>query len=179
MADVLTAKITARIAGRFTSDGGIADDAEYNFSHDASEEFEDGTGAGKADKVFDKEADIAASGNAQIDLAGALVDVYGESVSAAKIKGFLLAETSGETDTVLHVGGGTDGAGAAALDTWLTSAAADGSEKLIVDVGGMFAVSAPTNGYVVTAGSADVLRIENQSGTKTAHYKLTVLFEGA
>lgn len=117
-----------------------------------------GTGSDQANQVWADSNTILAGATNQIDTVGTLVDIYGTTISFTKIKGIILKNTS-TTASVLALGGGTDGAGTNAFDTWITSAAADGSERPLVRPGGVFMLYTPdSTAYAASAGS-DILSV--------------------
>ena len=135
----------------------------------------DGTGANQSDLMYFELAEtIAASGNDQYDLAGALTDAYGDAVVFAKIKAILIKNTA--TNAEIQVGGGTDGAGTNAWAPWITSTTADKSEAVKIEPNnGAFMMIAPNTGWTVTAGTADILRITNNSGSNEASYQMIII----
>lgn len=117
-----------------------------------------GVGAGQADRVWADTLTVAPSASQDIDLAGALVDALGGACVFARIKGLAVFADPGNTNNV-DVGG-------AASNPWVGLLGA--THKVSVRPGGMFAVAAgiaDATGYVVTAGTGDILRVTNAGGT--------------
>jgi hypothetical protein len=134
-------------------------------------DFANGIGAGQADLLFVDSRTVNASGNDDIDLAGALTDALGATVTAAEIVGLIVDSDPGNT-TVLTVG-------VAGTNPWTTMFAASG-DGIKVFPGGIFVNFArDASGLgAVGAGSADVLRIANASGA-SATYRIAVLARSA
>ena len=122
------------------------------------DELTDGDGTDQANQVYYDAQTVGASATVTYDLAGSLEDIFGDTITFLIIKGIIIYNSS--TAGIINVGGGSDGAGTNAFDTWITSTAADGSEAVIVQPGGIHCLWAPGTGYVVTAGTGDLLGIE-------------------
>lgn len=129
---------------------------------------ESGTTAGKADKVFHDQRTLAASASEDLDLAGVLTDVYGASITFAKIKFIAISAASGNTNNVL-VGAASatqfvgllNAAGVIALRPGMTFAAMAG----VLDATGM----------AVTAGTGDLLKIANSAGSTSVTYDIVIV----
>src|SRR5437870_1880113 len=105
----------------------------------------DGTGANKADRIFHDTRTLAASTTENIDLAGSLVDVYGATITFARIKALIVAGAAANTNNV-QVGG----AAANAFINWV----ADATDIINVRPGGLMVVLAPdATAYAVTAAT--------------------------
>lgn len=121
--------------------------------------YANGTGASKIGAAYSARLSLSSAQN--IDLSSSLTTWDGSTVSFPILMGVFvknLSTTSGET---AQIGGGSDGAGTAAVINWV-AAAAD-----IVNVGpsGFFALWDPIDGYAVTNSTADILRIEAAAGS--------------
>lgn len=124
-----------------------------------TQSFVDGVGAGQADRVWADTLSVAASSSADIDLAGALTDALGGSVVLARVKALLVVASPANTNNVV--------VGAAATNTWVGLLGA--THTVTLRPGALFAVAAggaDVNGYAVTAGTGDILRVAN-SGAGT------------
>lgn len=131
--------------------------------------FSDGTGAGKANKVFADTATLAASATAAIDLNGTLLDAFGAVVSFTKIRALVITAAAGNTNDV-QVGG-------AAANGFIAPFGA-ATDKIKVKPGGAFALIAPdVNGYGVTAATADLLQITNGGAGTGVTYSIIVIGE--
>lgn len=130
----------------------------------------DGTGALKAEITWHDSRTLAGQATDNLDLAGGVSHAFG-AATFTKIKALFIYNTTATTGLVLQVGG----AASNALAT-LTGATND---VMVVGAGGMLLLTAPTDGYVVTAGTADVLKVYNPSATTAVTYDIVVIGEGA
>jgi len=184
MTRTLTAKILAQVQGlfQFTEDLDLAVKLAYKLEDDVS--LATGTGAGKADQLYFTEGTLAHDADVDIDLAGALTNIRGETITFARIKAIILKNVSDEQETPtaanLALGGGDGGDGTNAFATWISSQAADGSEYLIARAGGGNMIwASDATAYEVTADSADILRILNLDGADQGAYELLLVGEQA
>lgn len=125
-----------------------------------------GAGAGAIDRVWFDQRTIVASGTDDLDFAGGgLVDVFGGAISLARIKLIAVYAASGNTNNVV-VGGGTNP---------ITTIMGGTTPTTIVKPGGLWLVSAPdAAGYVVTAATADILRLANSGAGSSVTYDIIV-----
>jgi hypothetical protein len=127
-----------------------------------------GTGAGKADKVFQARRTIAASGTDDLDLAGVLTDALGATITFARIKGLFIAAAVGNTNNLV-VGNSTS-------NTWATLLNATGTVTLRPGAA-LAAVAGPADAtaWGVTASTGDILRIANSGGGSTVAYDICIV----
>jgi hypothetical protein len=118
-----------------------------------------GTGADQADKLWHNEESIGDGANYDLDLTGVLKDCFGDNFDAAKIKFLVVYNTS--TTKTLTIGNegsnpwvGPFGAGTHTISLKPATATNYSWAVLVAD----------PNGYTVTAGTADMLRITNEAG---------------
>lgn len=153
-AEILVTFDMAQTAGFFGDDDGAAD-TNYFLRYSLA----DGTSADQFDELFTGKVDMTASTNQDDDLT-ALSDIYGTTLTAAEMVGFLIVnEDPAMTNSILTVG-------AAASNPWIGWCG--GADTAITNIG--------PNGFVlmmnpgaaglgtVTNSSADVLRIACGSG---------------
>lgn len=165
----LTTRLRASITAQQTSprDLGTASDP---ITHAVAIELANGTGAGQADKVFADTRTILASANEDLDLAaGALTDAFGTTLTFAKVKALYVAAAAGNTNNVV-VGG-------AAANAWV-GPFGDATDKITVRPGGVLELAvgeADINGYAVTAGTGDQLRVANSGGTTSVTYTIIIV----
>lgn len=129
----------------------------------------DGTAAGQANRIFHDTRTLAASANEDLDLAGVLTDAFGTSLTFAKVKALIVSAAAGNTNNVI-VGG--------AASNQFASWAGAGTHTLILRPGAtlaLFAGSADSTGYAVTAGTGDLLRIANSGGSTTVTYDIAII----
>ena len=121
----------------------------------------DGSGSSQASKLFIGRRSIAnVSTTDDIDLAGGVTDVFGNTLTFTAIKAILIynrATTDGEE---LRVGG-------AASNPITSLFAGSATAKDLIPASGCWLRTAPLTGFVVTAGSADVLRVQHTGGAAT------------
>jgi len=70
-------------------------------------QFTSGTGANQADIVWTDERTLAASGSEDLDLAGALTDAFGATITAVELVAIIIVADAGNTNNVV-VGDATD-----------------------------------------------------------------------
>lgn len=127
-----------------------------------------GTGAGQADRLFVKTATLAASTTADLDLAGGITDMYGATITFAKVGLLYLEAAPGNTNNVV-----LGGAAATQWASWL----GDVSDKVVVRPGGIILLGcgkADTTRYAVGAGASDLLRVGNSGAGSTVTYTLVI-----
>ena len=127
------------------------------------QEFADGTADEQANRMFRDRVTLSpASPTADYDLSGVLTDVFGQTLSFTKVRAIAVVN-KGEPNA-----GHTAWTPATGLDVVVGDAASnpfstlfddDADGKIKVPSGGMFAITAPFDGWAVTGGSADVLRL--------------------
>jgi len=132
--------------------------------------FTDGTGAGKANKIYISYSTIAASGNVTFDLAGSLLDMFGNTITMTKVKVIYFELLNSTSASSVLIGAGTN-----PMVNWVAAA----GDAVRVRNGGFFLLScSDATGYAVTAGTADVLRILNEDSSNIATYRVVILGEG-
>jgi hypothetical protein len=123
---------------------------------------------------------IDAGDDLDINLQGALEDTFGDAVSFLKIRGFAVYNKSHlgtpVSTAVMHVGGGDGGVGTNALNGWITSSAADGSERVILPAKGLQVWTALQDGITIASGLGAILRLANvDGGSQVATYEIQFL----
>lgn len=127
-----------------------------------------GTGAGKADKVYQARRTIAASGSEDLDLAGVLLDAFGSPITFVKIKGLFVAAAAGNTNNVVL--------GNATSNAWATLLNATGTVTLRPGAAlGFIAGTAEAAAYSVTASTGDVLKVANSAGGSSVSYDICIV----
>jgi hypothetical protein len=132
-----------------------------------SYKFTNGTGANQIDRVFSDRRTLAASASESLDLAGTLVDALGATVTFARVRALRIKADAANTNNVV-VGGAASNA--------FASLFGDATDKIVVRPGGLVLVVAPdTTGYVVTAGTGDLLQVANSGAGTGVTYDITIL----
>jgi|TARA_Y100000034_G_scaffold132026_1_gene194057 hypothetical protein len=130
--------------------------------------FTDGTGANQAKNVFHDIRALAGSTSEELDLAGGLTDAFGNTITMTAVKGLIIKAASTNGDNI-EVGGSA----ANGFINWV----GDATDKILIPPGGTFALIAPdAGGFAVTAGTGDLLKINNADASG-ASYTITILFE--
>lgn len=127
-----------------------------------------GTGVGQADRVFHDRRTLAASASEDLDLAGTLIDAFGQTITFAKIKGLVISAAGANTNNVVI--------GAAASAPWASLLSATGT--LTLRPGASVAVmagEADATGYAVTATTADLLKIANSGAGSAVTYDIVII----
>lgn len=125
-----------------------------------------GVAANQADLIFSDKRTLAGSANEELDLSGALVDVFGDAVVFVKVKCIMVISAAANGGDI-EVGG----SGANGFDSWVGAA----GDLVKVKPGGAFALFAPDlAGYAVTASTGDLLRIANADAS-SADYDIVMI----
>lgn len=126
-----------------------------------------GTGADQASQAFSDERSLAASTSESLDLAGSLVDAFGNTITFTKIKVMLVMADAANGDNI-EVGGAATNAFASFLG--------DASDVVIVPPGGLILITAPdANGFAVTAATGDLLKINNADSGAAGTYTIVLI----
>lgn len=164
----MQAKISALVSALLAGAPDLGE-TDYSLALNPGYTFTDGSGANQANKLFVDTRTLAASATENLDFSGALTDPLGAAVVYTKIRGILVRAAAANTNDVI-VGGLLTGAFGLASPFGL-----DGS-SVKVKPGGVFLLVAPdVNGYAVTAGSADLLKIANSAAGTGVTYDIVVL----
>lgn len=125
-----------------------------------------GTGADQADRIFHDRRTLAASASENLDLAGALTDALGATLTFARIKAVIIAADAGNSNNVNVIREATNGVP-------LFLAAGDG---IPVRPGGVFAWIAPdATAVAVTAGTGDLLSVANSGAGTSVTYDVVIV----
>lgn len=122
----------------------------------------DGAGDNQIQYMWSDTRSVTAGAPDDLDLRGGLTNAFGATLNFTNVVGFAIRNkgTTGQTLTV--------GAGSNPFITWL-AATGDGVK---VGAGGVFVLHSPIDPFGTTAGTADILRIANASGT--ASYDIVI-----
>lgn len=126
-----------------------------------------GTGVNQATKLFSDTRTLAPSGAEDLDLAGVLTDAFGAALTFTAVKGVIIAAAAANSNLVVVGGAASNG-----FVNWV----ADPTDKINVRPGGAFALFAPdATGYVVTAGTGDLLHVANSGAGTSVTYDVIIL----
>lgn len=132
-----------------------------------------------ADQIYSAIRTLAGGANETLDLSGSLTNVFGETISFARIKAILVELLSAAQDsdngtaaTSILVGGAVATQALAGSGKWF----ADTSDKIRVINGGFFACAVDNAaGVTVSNGASDSLKVENEDGAVACAYRLTLI----
>lgn len=165
MATSLTAKVGLSVSASYSNPIDVGTPI-YEPSYTPTWAFTDGTGADQAKAIWSDTRTLTASATENLDLAGGLTDVFGNTITFTKIKAISVAAASGNTNNVVVGGAGSN--------TFLLFS--DATDKLpILPGGGFFYVAPNATGVPVTAGTGDILLVANSAGSTSVTYTITIL----
>jgi len=160
----VTTSVSVKSAAQQTVTGALSSaTAVYSLTGGVS--WKPGTGTGKCDLTWTGEITLAASATQDIDLSGSLEDTVGNPVVFAKVKGITVVAAVGNTNNVV-VGGAPSNAfvgpfGAAA-------------HTIAVSPNSPFCVAHAGDGWTVTAGTGDLLRVANSGAGSTVTFSIKI-----
>jgi hypothetical protein len=145
----------------------FASKTAQTIAYQANYQFADGTGANQIKQVYTAQLTLAASANQDLDLAGALSNALGQSITFTKIRAIVVRAAEANTNNVVVGGAPSNGFigpfGAAA-------------HTVAVPPGGLVALVAPNAaGWAVTASTGDLLRVANSGAGSTVTFDILLL----
>jgi len=160
----LTADIQLSVTGRHTGALDLGTPVlPFALSNPVS--LANGTGAGQADRVFTDERTLAASATEDLDLAGVLVDAFGQAITFVKIKAVIIKAAAGNVNDVQVTRPASNGVP-------LFLAAGDG---IAIKPGGAFAWYCSGTGVTVTGATGDLLTITNSGAGTGVTYDIVII----
>lgn len=124
----------------------------------------DGADANEASMHWHDSRQLLASGTDDIDLAGGITNAFGATITFARVKS-ILVRNKGTTAAAITVGPSPTNGVANFLGT---------NDRL--PAGAWMAMGLfDATGWVITAGSADRIRVTNTSGSLTQEYEIIVI----
>jgi hypothetical protein len=161
------ATVSVSVVGKQSKVGDLGT-AKFPFGLSVEQAFADGTGSGQADRVFTDQRTLAGSATEDLDLAAVLADIYGATITAAKIKAIAIRASVNN-----NVANSVNVTRPASNGVPLFMAAGDG---ISLAPGEVFVWFAPTgSGKAVTAGTGDLITITNGAGTNSVTYDVVIL----
>jgi hypothetical protein len=103
-----------------------------------------------------------------LDLSGSLLNPFGEVINFSRIKGIMIVNRSEVLNDNLVVGN----SGASA---WVAPFRASSTEGDTIHCGGVWLRTAPLDGYLVTAGTRDNLRITHAGVSSDITYDIVII----
>lgn len=125
----------------------------------------DGTGQNQANMHFSDTRSLAGSGTENLDLAGGLTNAFGVAITFAKIKA-IYVKCAAANDGAIEFG---EGIANAFVGPFQAS-----SVGVAVAPGGELLLTAPKDGWTVTAGTGDLLKAQNL-GSATNSYDIVLI----
>ncbi len=125
-----------------------------------------GSGVDQAQKIFADARSLAASATENLDLAGALTDPLGATLTFATVKGIFIKAGAANPGNL------TFGAHATAA---FVGPFADATDALTVRPGELLPLFAPGTGYTVTATTADMLKVAAAATAGTYTYEIVIV----
>lgn len=164
MALNLTANLV--VAAKMTGIQDLGGSVTAGLSRSYSATLTDGALAGQVNELWFDQRTLAASGTEDLDLAGALMDPLGGTAVFVRVKGLIVSAAAANTNNV--VVGAAANAWAALLNSTGTVSLRPGATLAV------FAGAADATGYVVTAGTGDLLKVANSAGSTGVTYDIIV-----
>lgn len=126
-----------------------------------------GTSANQADKRFTDTRTLTASSTEDLDLAGSLTDVFGATLTFARVKFLLVYAAAANTNNVV-VGG-------ASSNAWPGPFGAT-THTVAVQPGGLLVMQAPgATAWPVTPATGDLLHVANSAGGTSVTYDIVII----
>jgi len=141
-------------------------DTEFQDAQQWLQTFDFGTASEEVNQLYVGDRTVASGANDDIDLSGSLTNFVGETVTFSRIKLILIYNPSTLAGEILTLGGGGS-------NSWIAPFGASSTFKDSVYPSGLWLRTAPLDGFLVTAGSADILRVHN-SGTLSVTYPIII-----
>lgn len=130
-------------------------------------QFTNGTGANQAQAVYAAQRTLAASTPETLDLNGVLLDAFGATVAITKVKAIVIYAAIANTNDVVIGGVGANA---------FISPFGSNTDKVNVKPGGLMVLVAPdANGYAVTGGTADLLKVLNGGSGTPVTYDIIII----
>ena len=127
----------------------------------------DGDGANQAERVWGDSRSLAASATEEHDLAGGLTDGLGATITLTEVRALAVKASTANASTITL--------GGASSNAWEIWAGAAGDAIKLRPGGSLILIAPDATGYAVTGGSADLLKVANDSTSVTAAYDIFVL----
>jgi hypothetical protein len=164
----LTLKVSVVEVGNTVVAGGVAPSVPHNF--DASQDIANGTTSGYADLVFSATRTVNAGANDDLDIVGALQTAMGGNLTPVRIVGIYIKNNNQITGNKLHVGNGAN--------PFFAGYMSAGAGIRVIGPGGSDCWTSAIDPGTPTAGTADILRVNNPGGTNIS-YTIEILARSA
>lgn len=169
MATSLTSTIAASFKWNFSNTVSLVGTTSNSTSFAYSDVLSNGTAADNADLLYIAAPTISASGTLNLDLAASLTDIFGNSITFARVKGIFIkfdSTTAATTSTV------TIGNHASAAAPMFFGAAAH--TATIHATGVFMTCRSDATGWPITATTADILKIVNNDSSNAVILNIAI-----
>lgn len=168
MADTLSVEVRASLAWLFQDAidlTTIADSSKLEYARSLA----DGTAADQADKLWHDERTVAGGANDDLDLTALVNTVFGSTltINLAKVKALLLVNTSTTAGDELRLDSAVANGFRSPFNGSATSQLEIGADSALL-------LSNKKDGWAVTGGTGDILRIHNP-GANPITYRIAVI----
>lgn len=154
MAANFTGRVELKLVGSYGVDIDLGN-RSYTLSQTYRNSFANGEGAQQAEAIFTDSR--ITSGNDDLDLAGGVTDAFGNTLTFTNVKALVVVSSAANVTNIKLGAEGTNE---------FSSFLGDDTDQVIIPPGGMFVITNPgADGFIVTAGTGDKLRIAAASGT--------------
>lgn len=165
----MTVSVSHSLVTRVTDDGALVapDQGQVVDTIEHTVSWPDGVAINTADKQYSKKIVLTASGTSTLDLAGALTDQFGRTVTMVKIRSITIRNLNTVAGDTVKIGPGASAG--------ITTMFGGTTPTIDIDPGGAFFNSSPIDGWVVTATTADKLVLTEIGGVNsvTVHVIIT------
>jgi len=154
-----------RLTNTGTSELGEITDSVLTSTNYPSWTVTDGTADNQANMVFRDQRTLSGSASENLDLAGGLTDSYGATMTFVDVKMIYVSAASANGGNIV-VGGAASNAFLGPFD--------NATDKVNLPASAWLKWVNPIDGYAVTAGTGDILKIENSDGS-SATYDIVIV----
>jgi hypothetical protein len=161
----LKATIRAAIAAELIGSADLGEN-EFSLPFAADIPLLNGTGANQADRIFADKRTLAASASEDLDLSGVLTDPLGAVLTFGKVKAILVRADKANTNDVILGGASTNP---------FVGPFGGATHTVSVPPGGAALFVAPGAGWLVAAGSGDLLKIANSGAGTGVTYDIVII----
>lgn len=166
----LTAKVTSQISARFLGGAAGAGQVEQALDNTKTTQFLNGTGAGQANRLFASQRTVASGATMTFDLAGSLLDAFGNTITFTAVKALRLQSRAANTTSLTLRRPVSNG--------WGGFIDVAGSGIIIPPGGSLLLERGDAAGWPVTAGTGDLFDVVNGSGA-SAIFDIQIIGIGA
>lgn len=166
MAVSFNGTITLSVSATLTDDATLGN-GTHTIQKTYKKVYSNGSGANQASQMYAAVRSINASSNEDLDLAGGLTNIFGDTITFATVKEIIIYSHATNGDN-LNIGGDATAA--------FSTIFGDSSDILSIAPGGLLHLQNPNAaGYAVTGTSADILQIANADSAEAADYDIIII----